>query len=312
MVRHEIQMQDIIIIGAGVAGLTAGIYARRGNLKTLLLEGAFPGGQAFTIDLVENWPGFPAGVRGGELSELVFQQAQNLGVEIVYQSVVKLEKIADGFKVVTGQEEYQARSLIIATGALPKKLGVPGEAEFYQKGVSYCATCDGALYRNKKVAVIGGGNTAIQEGLFLANLAAEVFVIHRRNEFRAAPLLVERAKAKSNLSFITDTVVKEIRGEQTVKAVLLENVKTKDESLLDLDGVFVYVGFTPQSLMFKDFLECDENGYLLADEEMRTSMPGVFAAGDIRKKSLRQLITAAADGAIAAVNATNYLLSGML
>jgi len=304
------KVYDVIIIGAGLAGLTAGIYARRGNLSTLVLEGAFPGGQAFTIDMVENWPGFPEAIKGGELTDLVYQQAQNLGVELVYQSALKLEKAALGYQVVTSERSYQSQIVIVATGATPKKLGIPGEEEFFQKGVSYCATCDGALFRGKKVVIIGGGNAAIQEGLYLANLASDVIVIHRRNEFRAAPLLLERARKKNNIQFITSTVVKEIQGDERIKSLLLENLENGGVESLSCDGVFVYVGFVPKSQWLMGSLACDENGYILTDEEMRTSLPGVFAAGDVRKKHLRQLVTAAADGAIAAYNATNLILSG--
>ncbi len=298
---------DLIILGGGPAGLTAGLYAARARLRTLLIEKAVPGGQIATTTLVENFPGFPEGVMGPDLAERMQQQAESFGLETTYDEVTGIE-LTDGLKrVKTLEGDYLAKALIIATGADAVKLGVPGEDKLIGKGVSYCATCDGAFFKDQVIAVVGGGDSALDEGLFLTRFGSKVIVIHRRDQLRASKVLQERAFANPKMAFIWDSVVEEVIGDDEVKALRLRNVKTGESSLLDVSGVFVYIGHHPNTTPFKGLVSLDERGYVITTDKMETSVPGVFVAGDVRVNSARQAITAAGDGATAALTAEKYI-----
>lgn len=300
---------DTIIIGGGPAGLSAGIYAMRARLKTLLIERLMPGGQMMIADYVENYPGFPNGISGGELSAAMEQQARNLGLEIISSDITEVDFGGPAKTVKTSTDEYAAPALIIASGANPRKLGVPGEVKFTGRGVSYCAVCDGALFRDKEIAVIGGGNTAIQDAVFLTRFAKKVTVVHRRDKLRACKMLSDRLLGNEKVDVAWDSIVKEIRGNNAVESIELQNVKTGETREIPVNGVFVLIGTDPSTEYLKGHVKMDEAGYVITDEEMKTDVPGVFAAGDCRKKSVRQMVTAAADGAIAAINAEQYLES---
>lgn len=298
---------DLIILGGGPAGLTAGLYAARARLRTLLIEKAVPGGQIATTTLVENFPGFPEGVMGPDLAERMQQQAESFGLETTYDEVTGVE-LTDGLKrVKTLEGDYLAKALIIATGADAVKLGVPGEDKLIGKGVSYCATCDGAFFKDEVIAVVGGGDSALDEGLFLTRFGSKVIVIHRRDQLRASKVLQERAFANLKMAFIWDSVVEEVIGDDEVKALRLRNVKTGESSLLDVSGVFVYIGHHPNTAPFKGLVSLDERGYVITTDKMETSVPGVFVGGDVRVNSARQAITAAGDGATAALTAEKYI-----
>ncbi len=301
-------MYDVVIIGGGPAGLTAGIYAARSGLKTIILEEKVFGGQiVFSADL-ENYPGFPEGISGMEIIDKFLEQAKKFEVEISYDGVEKIENDISCKRVIlTNKSCITAKTVILATGASADRLGCPGEAKFLGKGVSYCATCDGAFFKGKTVAVVGGGDSALEEALYLANLVKKIYLIHRRDQFRAVKILQDRVKKNNKIEIVFDSVVKEILGDKFVKGVLVENVKTKQQSRLDIDGIFIYIGLTPNSKFVSDLIQTDEYGYIITNEEMETNIPGIFAAGDVRKKSLRQVITACADGAIAASNAQKYI-----
>jgi thioredoxin reductase (NADPH) len=300
-------LEELIIIGGGPAGLTAGLYAARARLKTVLIERLSPGGQVLTTDIVENYPGFPGGISGFELIDRMRQQAEDFGLEIRSQEVVKLDLGDDKKIVVTEKESLETKALIITSGAIPQKLGVEGEGSFTGKGVSYCATCDGPFYRDMDVAVVGGGDTALEEAVFLTRFANKIYLIHRRDELRATKLLQERATAQEKISFVWDTVVSGITGDNGVKGVDLKNVKTGEESQLAVEGIFIFIGYSPNNQLVKGLLELDSNGFVQTDINMETSVPGVFAAGDIRSKLLRQVSTAVGEGATAAVAAEKYL-----
>lgn len=300
-------MKDLVIIGGGPGGLAAGIYAARADLKTVLLEKGMPGGLAATTEFIENYPGFPEGISGPELAMNMENQARRFGLEVVNDYVEKFEPKEKYFLVKTSSKEIQAKAVILATGASPQMLGVRGEDEMHGRGVSYCATCDGAFFRGKKVAVVGGGDAAVEEALFLTKFAEEVYIIHRRGELRAAKIIQQRAKENPKIKFIWHSVVEEIIGSTVVEGVKLKDVRTNEINNLQVNGVFVYVGTRPSSELIKDLVDTDERGYVLADENMRTSYPGIFAIGDVRQKSLRQVVTAVADGAIAAVAVEKYL-----
>jgi|Deesub1362B_J571_1020462.scaffolds.fasta_scaffold00173_15 thioredoxin reductase (NADPH) len=300
-------MHELIIIGAGPAGLTAGIYAQRAKIKTLLLEKLAPGGQVALTDVVENYPGFPE-IEGQELIRRFEEHARKFGLKIkVGREVTKVESEDGVKKVYSGEEIYESLSLIIATGAQPRKLGVRGEDEFIGRGVSYCATCDGFFYRDKIVCVVGGGDTAITEALYLSKIASKVYVIHRRDKLRATKILQEKAMEKENIEFIWNSTVEEIRGEEKVDSVVLRNIKEGSKRELQVDGVFIYVGMRPNT-EFID-VEKDENGFIITDENLETSEKGIFAAGDCRKKTLRQISTAIGDGALAVHSVESYLES---
>lgn len=299
---------DQLILGGGPAGLTAGLYAARGGRKVALIERAMPGGQAFLTNEIENYPGFPQGIGGPELMMAFQEQAIRFGLEIINNDIVKVD-LAGDVKVLTGADGtvYLARTVIIATGAEPKKLGVPGEEEFRGRGVSYCATCDGAFFRNKKVAVVGGGDAAVEEAMFLTRFAEQVVIIHRRDELRAINVLQERAKDNEKIEFRLNTVVEAIQGNQKVESLRLRNVVTGDIQEEPFDGVFIFVGTQPNTKFLEGVLSLDEKGCIVTNETMGTSLKGVYAAGDVRNTPFRQVATAVGDGAIAANSAEQYL-----
>lgn len=298
---------DVIIIGGGPAGLTAGLYAARSRLDVLLLEKLTPGGQAVSTAMVENYPGFEEGISGPDLMTRIEQQARRFGLNIEIQQVERVMLENGRKKIIADDEEYFVKALIVASGAQPKLLGVPGEKELKGRGVSYCATCDGAFFREKEVAVVGGGDSAVEEAVYLTRFAKKVFIIHRRDQLRAAKLVQERALQHEKVEVLWDTVVTGIVGEQVVQSVELKNVKTGRESQLKVAGVFMYVGVTPNSDIFDFPIEKDAGGFLVTDQDMQTSVEGVYAAGDIRSKLLRQIVNAAGEGAIAAFAAEKYL-----
>ncbi len=299
---------DLIIIGGGPAGLTAYLYAARARLKTLLVEKLSPGGQVLLSDFVENYPGFPEGIAGWQLIEKFVAQVEKLGFNKLNGEVVSVS-LEDHLKVVNTADgkSLKAKALIIATGASPKKLGVPGEKEFVGKGVSYCATCDGPFFRDQTVAVVGGGNTAVQEALFLTKFAKKVYLIHRRDKLRAQKILQERLLSNEKVEILWNTIVEEIFGKEIVEGVKLLNKASGEKKVLPVDGVFIFIGFSPQTSFLKGFLKLDESGFIPTDAEMRTEIPGVFAAGDVRAKACRQIVTACGDGATAAYMAEHYI-----
>jgi thioredoxin reductase (NADPH) len=287
--------------------MTAGIYAARAGYKTMILETGAPGGQASTTETIENYPGFPGGVSGPELMMKFYEQVVSLGVEMVFQHVTAVEAQGSIKKVMAGEDVYEARSLIIASGARPKVLGVEGEARFRGKGVSYCATCDGFFFKNKEVAVVGGGDTAIEEALYLSKICSKVTVIHRRDQLRATKIVQERAMKNEKISFIWDSVVDEIIGDEKLTEISLHNVKTQEKQPLKVDGVFIFVGYIPNSDYLPAEIEVDERGYILTNQQLETNIPGVFAVGDVRQKSLRQVATAVGDGALVITALDKYL-----
>ncbi len=302
------QHVDAAIIGAGGAGLTAAIYMARGRRSTVVFERQVTGGQIATTDLVENFPGFPEGVNGLDLSMRFEQQATRFGARMVYEPVDELHVEDDGsFRLETGDGPYRAESLIVTAGADYNKLGIPGEQRLTGRGVSYCATCDGAFFKDMEVAVVGGGDAAMDEGLFLTRFASKVHVIHRRDQLRADAILQERAFANPKMSFTWDTVVEEIGGKESVEVARLRNVKTDEPWEMPVAGVFIFIGQTPNSHLLKDVVELDAGGHALVDLKMATSIPGLYVAGDVRMNAARQLVSAAGDGATAAVNAEHYL-----
>ena len=298
---------DLIIIGGGPAGLAAGLYASRAKMDVVLLEKAAHGGQMLTTFNIENYPGFPDGIGGLDLSDLMRKQAENFGLKIQSTFVNSLRQTGDVFTLDTDAGTMNTRSVIVATGASPDKLGVPGEDRLTGRGVSYCATCDGALYRERVAAVVGGGDSAVEEALFLVRFASKVHIIHRRDALRAVPVVRDRALENEKITMEWNSVVKEIKGEDEVKELLLEDVKTGQTRILSADGVFIYVGVTPQAEFLGDMVEKDEGGHIRIDPDMASSVPGLFAAGDVRSRSIRQVSSAIGDGATAAVNAYKYL-----
>lgn len=307
--NSEATAVDVAIIGGGPAGLTAALYAGRARMSVKVIEGMGTGGQMFTTSVVENYPGLGV-VDGPTISQKMEEQARNWGAEIVFGRVLGITGSPDeGFTLeMDGQDPIKARTIIVASGSHPRKLGVPGEEEFLGRGVSYCATCDGAFFRNKRVVVVGGGDSALEEGHFLTRYASEVLVVHRRDQFRASPYLVERAE-RSGMKFILDSVVEEIKGSQSVSEVVVRNVKTNGVRSIQADGVFVYIGMVPNTDFLSGVVELDEWGFIAAGEDCCTSMPGIYAAGDVRHKPLRQIVTAVADGAVAAMQAERFLAS---
>lgn len=298
---------DIIILGGGPAGLSAGIYAARGALKTAIIDISMFGGQPSNYLELENYPGFSL-VGGYDLMEKFEEHVDKFGVEKFPMEEIQSINLEGEIKTIeTIERIFNAKAVIIATGAQPKKLGVAGEKEFLSRGVSYCAVCDGAFYKDKVVAVVGGGNAAVEEAMYLTKFATKVYLIHRRNELRADKIVQERAFKNEKLEFVWDTVVNEIHGTDLVNEVIIQNVKTQEISSLKIDGIFPYIGFTPNSEMFTSMLETNQNGFIKTDENMRTSQNGVWAIGDIRTTPLRQVITAAADGAVAACDAVRFL-----
>jgi len=298
---------DIIILGGGPAGLSAAIYAARSAAKVAIIDISMFGGQPSNYLELENYPGFSK-VGGYDLMEKFEEHADTFGIEKFPMEEIQSIDLASDIKTVTTLNgEFKAKAIIIATGAQAKKLGVNGEKEFLGRGVSYCAVCDGAFYKDKTVAVVGGGNAAVEEAMYLTRFADKVYLIHRRNELRADKIVQERAFKNDKLEFVYDTVVKEIQGNDLVTSAVIENVKSGEISKLEINGIFPYIGFTPNVELFNGQLEQDENGFIVTDNKMQTNIKGVYAIGDVRTTPLRQVITAAADGAIAAVYAGRYV-----
>lgn len=298
---------DTVILGGGPAGLSAAIYASRGAISTAIVDVSMLGGQPSNYLELENYPGFPI-VGGFDLMEKFEEHADKFGVhKFPMQEIEKVDLISNPKTILTKEAEFRAKTVIIATGAQPMKLGVPGEKEFVGRGVSYCAVCDGAFYKDKIVAVVGGGNAAVEEAMYLTKFASKVYVIHRRNELRADKIVQERAFKNEKIEFIWDSVVKEIKGEDLVNTAVLENVKTKEITNLSVNGVFPYIGMVPNVDYISGQLEQNAGGFIVTDETMKTSIDGVYAVGDVRTTPLRQVITASADGAVGAVYAVKYL-----
>jgi thioredoxin reductase (NADPH) len=305
--EKPVEKHELIILGSGPAGLAAALYAARAGLDPLVLTGMTLHGQASTTSIIENYPGFPDGVDGSELGQLFQTQAEKFGAVIEMDQAVAADLNRQPFRIETYGKVYEIMSLIIATGATPRKLGVPGEKEFTGRGVSYCGTCDGWFFRDKDIVVVGGGDSALEEGLFLTRFASSVTVIHRRDELRAGAILRERALTNPKISFIWDSVVKEILGDDAVQSIHLKNVKTGEETVHETDGVFIFIGHIPNSEIFKGQLKFEEGGYIWVNIKMETSVPGVYAAGEIADPHYRQVITSAGMGAAAAIQATRYL-----
>ena len=299
-------MYDTIIIGAGPAGMTAALYAARSNLKVALIEGGLPGGQMNNTSDIENYPGY-ANISGPELAEKMFEPLENLGVEHLYGFVENVEDHGELKKVVTDDQVYETRTVIVATGSKHRLLEVPGEEELNSRGVSYCAVCDGAFFRDQDLLVVGGGDSAVEEAIFLTRFAKSVTIVHRRDELRAQKVLQDRAFANEKINFIWDSVVKEIKGENRVESVVIENVKTGQVTEQAFGGVFIYVGLDPVSDFVQELQIRDQAGWIVTDDHMKTSVAGVFAVGDVRQKDLRQVTTAVGDGAIAGQEAYKYI-----
>jgi thioredoxin reductase (NADPH) len=301
-------VRDVIIIGGGAAGLTAGIYTSREGLDTLLLEKMLCGGLVGDTALVENYPGFPEGINGRDLIEKFKEQAQKFGTEIAeYNAVTEVQPWEKKITVKTDNAEYYARSLIIASGSIPKKLNIPGEDKFYGKGVSYCATCDGPLYKDKDVAVIGCGNSGLQEGEALLAHAKSATFVEFLPEMSASEILQERLQKNEKTKFFLNHMLTSINGDNTVDSITVKNRQTNKEKKIDVSGVFIYVGFLPNSKFLEGVVELDNSGYVITDENMQTSLPGIYAVGDVRSKKVRQIDTACGEGTIAAISARDYI-----
>ena len=301
-----LQAWELVIVGAGAAGLTCAIYAGRARLTTLILEKMVPGGQVVLNDVIENYPGFAEGISGLELAQQMAQQATRSGAQIEAAEVQTID-VPNPFRIRTAASQYLARSILIATGCSPRKLGVPGEAELYGRGVSYCATCDGPLFARKPLLVVGGGNTAVDEALFLAKLASEVTVVHRRDQLRADPILQERAFANAKIKFLWSHVVTHIVGDESVQAARARHVTSGKETEVPVAGVFIAVGETPQTGFLPDQIRRDAGGYVLTDADFQTSVPGIFAAGDVRAGAYRQIAAAVGEGVLAYRSIRGYL-----
>ncbi len=305
--NKPVEEHDLVILGSGPAGLSAALYAARADLEPLVLTGFTLHGQASTTDIIENYPGFPEGISGPELEQLFQSQAERFGAKIEMDHAVKADLSEKPILLETYSKQYKLKALIITTGATHRKLGVPGEEKLAGRGVSYCGTCDGWFFKGKDIVVVGGGDSALEEGLFLTRFANSVTVIHRRDELRAGAILQNRAFANPKIKFIWDSVVTEILGENAVSGVKLRNVKTEEEKIHETDGVFIFIGHYPNSQLFADQLERDEEGYIVINNSMETTVPGVFAAGEVADPYFRQVITSAGMGAAAAIKATRYL-----
>ncbi|HVP21731.1 MAG TPA: thioredoxin-disulfide reductase [Anaerolineaceae bacterium] len=298
---------DVLVLGSGPAGLAAALYAARAELNPLVLTGMELGGQASLTNTIENYPGFPEGVGGSQLGELFQKQAERFGARVEFELATEVDLRQRPFVVKTYDNEYLAKCLIVTTGASPNHLNIPGETELVGKGVSYCATCDGWFFKDKKVVVVGGGDSALEEGLFLTRYATSVTVVHRRDTLRAGSILQHRAKENPKIKFVWNSVVTQVIGEDAVKAVCLKNVETSVETEYPTDGVFIFIGHTPNTQLFQGQLDMDERGYLKADTLMRTNVAGVFAAGEVMDPNYRQVVTSAGMGAAAAIQATKFL-----
>jgi len=298
---------EVIIIGGGPAGMTAGLYTSRSRLSTLLIETGLLGGQITTTELIENYPGFPEGINGSELSQLMEQQAKRFGLEIINQEVLEIRLEGDRKVVRTHESDYYSEALIISSGTEYRKLGIPGEDAFIGKGVSFCATCDGAFFKDSRIVVVGGGDSALTEALFLTKFAKEVTIIHRRDALRATKIYQERTFANPKIKFLWSSVMQEIKGDKMVQSILVKNVKNNEVKEFQTDGVFLFVGISPKTQFLKGLVQMDEGGYIITNENCETSIKGIFAAGDCRKKLLRQVTTAVGDGATAAFTVEKYL-----
>jgi thioredoxin reductase (NADPH) len=305
--KSSVKKPKVLILGSGPAGLSAALYAARAELSPVVLAGMELGGQAALTHTIENYPGFPEGVGGAQLGNLFQQQAERFGAVVEFETATQVDLSQRPFKVETYDATYLTETLIIATGASPVHLNVPGEKELTGRGVSYCATCDGWFFKEKKVVVVGGGDSALEEAIFLTRYASSVTIIHRRDALRAGAILQNRAKENPKISFIWDTVVTEIIGEEGVKLLRLKNVKTGEASDLAADGIFIFIGHNPNTGLFSGQLEMDEKGYIRVDGHMQTSLSGVFAAGEVMDSTFRQVVTSAGMGAAAAIQAARYL-----
>lgn len=301
-------LYDVVILGAGPAGLTAALYCARANLKTAVIERLGPGGQMSTTAHIENYPGFPEAMNGVDLALRMLEQASKYGALVIYDEVQAVE-LGGPVKEIRGLSGiYQSKAVIVATGASPRRLGVPGEDRFMGAGVSYCATCDGALFSGKKVMVVGGADSAVEEAVFLTRFASKVTIVHRRDTLRATPILIERALANPQIEVMFNTVVEAIHGDKAVTSVVLKNVKSGQVETVSVDGIFIYIGLVPNTGCLVDALPLDSHGYILCNEQdLSTSLKGVYVAGDVRPKVLRQVATAVGDGALAAASVEKYL-----
>lgn len=299
--------QDLIIIGGGPAGLTAAIYAARANVNPLVLVGEVAGGQAATTHEIENYPGFPEGIGGSALGQRLQAQAERFGARVQLDFATEVDFKRYPFMVKTPLQSYTARAVIISTGSSPRKLGVPGEERFRARGVSYCATCDGYFFKDKEVIVVGGGNSALDESLFLTRLVSKITILHRREQLRADPILQQRALENPKIEFRWNTVVEEILGDTEARAVRVRNLKTDQVETIETGGVFIYIGHTPNTRLFEEQLALDQAGYIITDRRQHTSVPGVFAAGDVQDPIFRQIATAVGTGSAAAIEAVHFL-----
>jgi thioredoxin reductase (NADPH) len=303
----EKKIYKVIIVGGGPAGLTAGLYTSRSRLNTLLIEIGLLGGQMTITELIENYPGFPQGINGDELSHLMEEQAKRFELEVVSQDVVEVKLEGDKKVVKTEEGSYLCEALIICTGTEYRKLGVPGEKEFAGKGVSYCATCDGAFFKDSQIVVVGGGDSALTEALYLTKFVKELSIVHRRDALRGTKIYQERVFANPKIKLLWNSVIQEIKGDSVVRSVIVKNVKTGEVNEHPIEGAFLFVGLLPRTQFLKGLVNVDEAGYIITDENCETSVKGIFAAGDCRKKLLRQVATAVGDGATAAFAVEKYL-----
>ncbi len=300
---------DLVIIGGGPAGLTAGLYAARARLNVVLIEKVVPGGQILTTDWIENYPGFPTGISGADLVQKMTEQVKQFDLNIENNEVISLDLSKQIKKVILTDRSITTHAIIVATGASPKKLGVPGEDHFLGKGVSFCATCDGPFFKDLTVAAVGGGDTAVQESLYLTKFAKKVYLIHRRDNLRAEAILQERALDNDKIEFVWDSVLSEINGLTHVENISLQNVKTGNKTELSVDGCFIWIGILPNTQFLSNTVNIDKYGFIITDLNMKTSEQGVFTAGDVRSTPLRQIVTAVGDAAIAAYSAEHYIES---
>ena len=301
-------MKDVIIIGGGLAGLTAGLYTNRGGLDTLLFEKMFVGGQASTTNMIENYPGFEEPISGPDFAMKIESHARKFGLVIQYDEIIGLQLEGKVKKVITEKQEYECKTIIMAMGAEPKTLGLDKELEFRGRGVSYCATCDGAFYRKKDVIVVGGGDTAVEDALFLAQYVNKVYLIHRRDALRASKIIADRVLENKKIEMVWNSAVEDILGDDQVTGAAIVNLKTGEKRDIKADGLFVAIGIHPNSELIKDVITMSEAGFVLTNDCMQTNISGIYAAGDLRQKPLWQLITAASDGAVAAVSAQRYII----